>query len=577
MTNYMPGETITASTLAADVTERAWQGVASSLFVEELRDAPLEQMPRLTPDVAERAATQGREILDRAKAIDHSAIDHNQQLDVKLAEFAATQWLGGPDRYWLAFDPDGLCASMFPVTAYGFGNMLHMVNERLGRVQIQNRRDADHYLDLLEQYGQMIDDAVTRLTGQADRGFLLPRPMIPQARVMLDRFIEGCGTVLTAAVKQAGPAAAAAGLTERVERLFARSVLPKLVQLRDILSDDYAARAPEVVGLSQYSGGEAAYRALVQMHTSMPISPEQAHASGLERMQQIMADMRAIRETLGFEADPARFHHHLRTEPPYGGASLAEIQARFDDCQARIAARLGDLTNFVPQATHSAERLDPKLEGSMTFGFYAPPSPERRHGTYFYNGRCMQENGSLATVPSLLFHELVPGHHFHFSMLMDLPDLHPLRRYIFVNAFNESWAEYSATLVGEIGLYLDPYERYGRLLMDAFLTSRLVVDTGMNLFGWSLERARAYMRAHTFLSEVEIQSETLRYSCDIPAQALAYKLGDTVILTTRERARQRLGNRFDLRQFNDWVIGYGTMPLPVLEWHVDRMVDRELA
>jgi uncharacterized protein (DUF885 family) len=152
--------------------------------------------------------------------------------------------------------------------------------------------------------------------------------------------------------------------------------------------------------------------------------------------------------------------------------------------------------------------------------------------------------------------------------------LHEFRRHSFVNAYNEGWAEYAATLAGEAGMYEESEERYGRLVMDAFLTSRLVVDTGMNRLEWSLEQAREYMRTHSGMSETEILSETLRYSCDLPAQALAYKLGDTYILGLREKMRGALGADFDIRDFHGAVLGPGSLPLDDLAWHLEHETAR---
>ena len=144
-----------------------------------------------------------------------------------------------------------------------------------------------------------------------------------------------------------------------------------------------------------------------------------------------------------------------------------------------------------------------------------------------------------------------------------------MRRKSFVNAYNEGWAEYAATLAGEMGMYPEPEERFGRLMMDAFLTCRLVVDSGMNALGWTLEQARDYLRENSFMPEKEIRSETVRYSCDIPGQALAYKLGDTALYEMREAMRTALGNRFDIRDFHDAVLKPGALPLPLLRQHVE--------
>ena len=154
---------------------------------------------------------------------------------------------------------------------------------------------------------------------------------------------------------------------------------------------------------------------------------------------------------------------------------------------------------------------------------------------------------------------------------MNNPDLSEFRRHGVVNAFHEGWAEYAAALAGEMGLYDDPYDHYGRLSQDAFLTCRLVVDTGMNALGWSWEQAKQYMREHTMCAEGEIESDTLRYSCGIPAQSLAYKLGDDEILRLRGKLQGQLRDKFSFRDFHSAVLGGGALPLPVLEWHLDKV------
>jgi len=168
----------------------------------------------------------------------------------------------------------------------------------------------------------------------------------------------------------------------------------------------------------------------------------------------------------------------------------------------------------------------------------------------------------------MIAHELIPGHHFQIARQEENESLPMLRRQAFETAYQEGWGEYAAYLGTEMGLYDDPYDRAGRLMMDAMLSTRLVVDTGMNVLGWPRQRAMDYMRKHTMLSETEIATETLRYAADIPAQALAYKIGSLKMIELRALAQRELGSRFDIRQFHEWIIGSGAMPLDVLEEHV---------
>ena len=284
-------------------------------------------------------------------------------------------------------------------------------------------------------------------------------------------------------------------------------------------------------------------------------------------MARIEAEMADIRGGLGYSSRDD-FHRYLLTDPAWTARSETDVQARLEDAIRRIEPRIDSLFRFKPAAGYRAARLDSALEAGMTYGYYQEPIAGHPEGVYYFNGANVSER-TLATAPSLIFHELIPGHHFHFASQKENELLHPLRQNLFFNAFNEGWAEYAAALAGEIGMYSDPCEQYGRLLMDAFLTCRLVVDTGMNALGWSLDQARRYMRERTVLSEAEIHSETLRYSTDIPAQSLAYKIGEIKIHELRARVRAQLGGRFDIRDFHDAVLGSGGMPLEVLDWHVN--------
>jgi uncharacterized protein (DUF885 family) len=166
-----------------------------------------------------------------------------------------------------------------------------------------------------------------------------------------------------------------------------------------------------------------------------------------------------------------------------------------------------------------------------------------------------------------IYHELIPGHHFQIALQEENEALPPYRRNYFFTAFTEGWAEYASDLAGEMGMYSDPYARAGRLAMDLFLSTRLVLDTGMNALGWSRERGIAYMREHTFESDLQIDTETLRYSADSHGQALAYKLGARKFHELRDRVAKEQGSTFDLPAFHAWLLRAGGMPLTVLDGH----------
>ncbi len=212
----------------------------------------------------------------------------------------------------------------------------------------------------------------------------------------------------------------------------------------------------------------------------------------------------------------------------------------------------------------------------MTFGFYQPPTASEPKGFYNYNGSNLNER-SLVWAEGLIYHELVPGHHFHIALQYENETLPEFRRENSHNSYTEGWAEYASWLGREMGLYQDPYSLCGRYMMDMFLSTRLVVDTGMNCLEWPRSRAVKFMKDNLLESDTQIHSETLRYSTDIPAQALGYKLGSIKMFELRDKVEKALGDRFDIRKFHDAILGTGSLPLPILERHIDWFIEKELA
>ncbi len=210
----------------------------------------------------------------------------------------------------------------------------------------------------------------------------------------------------------------------------------------------------------------------------------------------------------------------------------------------------------------------------MTYGYYQVPTPAQPRGRYLFNAGQLDQR-PLVWAAALIYHELVPGHHFQLALQAENPDLPPFRRYLFHTSFVEGWGEYASNLAEEMGLYDDPYSLYGRLAMELFLSNRLVVDTGLNALGWTRQQATAFMQERLLQSDAEIDSEILRYAIASPAQALAYKLGAAHIQQQRHRAEAALGARFDIRRFHDAVLGSGSLPPSILAKHIDWWIEQE--
>jgi uncharacterized protein (DUF885 family) len=423
---------------------------------------------------------------------------------------------------------------------------------------------AAGYLSLASDYCDQVRELRARLIRQRQAAILIPAAALPGVRESLGRTRAAAASVL--------PTAAPTDVKDRVEQLVTNELLPAYDALLAALDDDYEKDAPGHVGQAQYEQGADYYRALVRQHTASELTPEQLHTLGTEQVAALADEMAKARAEMGFAGTEAEFHARLKRDPRVVPTDPAQVEALFRRHIAALQPLLSKWFSTLPQAPYGVARLEPEMEAGMTYGYYEPPTPAIPQGRYRWNGADL-ESKSMLTYATLIFHELAPGHHFHIARQAEnaaLPDVR--RESMDINAFNEGWAEYAAGLGWEMGLYDDPLDGYGRLVHERFTAQRLVVDTGMNLLGWSLEEGAAYMRNNTTESEGQIATEVLRYSTDLPGQALAYRAGFVELQRIRTKAEQALGGRFDVRDFHEQVLGPGALPFPVIEGHVDRWI-----
>jgi uncharacterized protein (DUF885 family) len=525
---------------------------------------PIGTLPDAGFEKAKQDAAWALTVLSRLRAIDPASLNEEDRITYGTIQWNAGIEVDGLRWFW----------HRFPVTPYA--TPIRPVVAAFTAFAFKSGDDTTRYLHLIDASPAFFDGIAAVVRGQAQRGIRLPKDEIAIVRTMIGNYRkEGDASPFFVADSRlaAVPESARAAFTASLRDGIASRVNPALQRLLDVFNDDYVAQAPTAVGLSQYPAGLDAYRFAVHANTTLNITPEEIHRIGLAEVARIDAEMQKVRDQLGFHGTKADFLAGLRTDPRFFAKTPEEEGARLTALIRKIEPHIPSYFARVPKASYDVQRLDPRLEGSMTFGYYQPPTATDAVGHYYYNGSNLSER-NLLFAAGLMCHELIPGHHFQIARQEENETLPALRRENFETAFVEGWGEYAANLGFEMGVYDDPYDRYGRLLMDAMIASRLVVDTGMNAFGWSRERASQFLRENTILSDNEIATETLRYAVDIPGQALAYKLGSNQMLALRQRARDRLGARFDIRQFHEWLIGSGAMPLGVLEQHINDEVKR---
>jgi uncharacterized protein (DUF885 family) len=520
-TTRAPGTETTPAAQLRAIADEVWaRELEDDIEARLKRNLPITRMPDPSYARAQRNAELARDVLARLERIDASLLSEQDRLTHGILRWRQQLVIDALPHFW----------ALSQVTPYA------------SAVRTANRAfAASPSPALIADYARYID-ALTALVQEQQRGgILIPKPELPLVRALYR--------------------SAPAGIEDP-------AINAALQRLQNALGPDYENAAPAAVGLSQYPGGPAAYRYLMRVHTSLDLAPEEVHQLGLREIARIETELDAIRKELGFTGTAEEFHQHLKTDARFFEASAEAIRTRLARHVTSIEPHLDRYFARKPRAPYDVQRLAPALEGAMTFGYYQRPTPDDPTGHYFFNGSKTGER-NLLFAAALMAHELVPGHHFQIARQEENDALHPLRRESYDTAFVEGWGEYAAALGSEMGIYGDPYDRAGRLMMDSMLSARLVVDTGMNALGWSRERAMEYLRRHSMLSETEIATETLRYSVDIPGQALAYKIGSLRMLALRQRARESLGARFDEGEFHEWLLDSGSMPLALLEERVN--------
>lgn len=529
---------------------------------------PVESLPDFSLKKTESNARFGRDLLARLEKANEAELNHDELLSLRILREEARELVEAPGYYWL----------VFPCLPYS--SPILIVNPFLSGYRLREGSDGDRYVRLLGAYAEMLAAMEKKLRAQEKQGILMSKEEVPQVVAVIAAAAAAPNQSLfrlTPARLSSLPEGDRDDVARRATDAIVDRVRPAAKSLVDYLNGEYRAKAPDAVGIGQYPGGKDYYAHLVRTRTTLPVTPEEVHRIGLAEMDKLNSLLDLVRQKLDFKGSRDEFLRFLKTDPRFFAKTPDEVGERLMAAQGRILPRVPTLFGKMPRAPYGVKRLEPELEGALTFGYYQVPTAADPKGYYKYNGSNLDKR-SLLGAGSLISHELVPGHHFQLNLQAENETLPRWRREgIGYTAFIEGWGEYASALAGELGMYEDSYDLAGRILFDMFLTSRLVVDTGMNALGWSRAKAMDYMRTNTDRSDAEIETETLRYSCDMPGQALAYKMGSRKLWALRDRAQKALGPKFEIRRYHDMILGSGAMPLEILEQHVDWFIAQEKA
>jgi uncharacterized protein (DUF885 family) len=425
---------------------------------------------------------------------------------------------------------------------------------------------AQAYLDRLRRVPEFIDGWSQRYRQAAADGRVATAIGVRQAIAQVDSYLATPPERDPLTGTAPGEEVDAAQWRAKVHELVNTAVRPSLARYRTVLADELlpVARTDDRVGVCHVPGGPEGYASLVRSHTTTELTAEEIHRTGLDLVERLRDEFAERGGRALGTSDVAEVLDRLRNDPALRFTSAGQIVDTVTGALRRAEAALPDQFHDYDIAPCVVKEMDPAEAENAVLGYYLPPTADgSRPGAHVVNTYRPELRTRFEYEP-LAFHESVPGHHLQFAVAQSRTDLPRFRRFAYVTAHSEGWALYVERLTDDMGLYSDELSRLGMVSFDAWRACRLVVDTGMHLHGWSRDRAIAFMRDNTALSDTNIANEVDRYIAT-PGQALAYMVGRLRINELRDRTRAAQGDAFDIRAFHHNMLAHGSLPLDMLE------------
>lgn len=521
-----------------------------------------------SPEAVERELKHAQQALKRIEAIDTAGFPEQEKLNQELAVRELREHIEGARlKEW-----------EMPVNQ--MGGIHHYYASMPWELPFRTVKDYENYLARLRQMPRAFDQtvAVMRL-GLKDR-LMQPRYLLEkvaaQAQDVADKTPEASPFAKPLEKFPAGISEADhQRLREAVLTAVRNEVGPAYAKFAKFVRSEYAPNGRSDYGVWALTQGDAIYRFEIRRMTTTDLGPEEIHHLGLKQVEEIEAEMLKIAQLQGY-SDLKSFNQHIRADRKLYASSGQQLLDLYQHYTDQMYTKLPQLFGHLPQNKLEVVPMEAFRAPDEVPADYSPGAPKSGRPGRINVNEYAPEKRLLLNVEAIAYHEGVPGHHLQFTIAAELPELPPFRKYASFTAYSEGWGLYAERLAKEVGFYKDPYSEYGRLGNEMWRAVRLVVDTGVHYKHWSRDQMLDFFRQHTPMDEQNIVTEVDRYIA-WPGQALSYKLGQMKIIELRERARQKLGERFDLCAFHDAVLAEGPVPLDVLEKRIDEWIAAQKA
>ncbi|MEG3148808.1 DUF885 family protein [Sphingomonas sp. ZT3P38] len=529
---------------------------------------------KLSPRTLEKRAedvAQTKAALAGLARFDGAALSESAKLNLEVVRYSLKTQIDAPEKF-------GIDSAIRPYRIFQQGGAYFSVPDFLNTAHTINQKaDADAYLSRLDQFGTVLDQESGLQQAEAAKGFLAPGWSLDLTLGQMRKLRAqpaATSSIVQSLVKRAGAKGIAGDWQAQATRIVETKVYPALDRQIALIERLKPSTRPGD-GIWRVPGGDAIYAMALNQATTTTMSPDEVHRIGLAQVAEISAQLDSILkangETSGTVGERlARLN--LRADQLYANTAegRAELIAGLNEGVKAMYARLPQAFATVPTQPLEIRAVPVEIQDGASNGYYNRASLDgARPAIYFVN---LKDVGDWPkyTLPSLTYHEGVPGHHLQISLAQESRDIPMLRKIGFFSAYSEGWALYAEQLADELNAYTTPLERAGYLQSFLFRATRLVVDTGIHAKQWSREKATDYMVATTGFARPRTQREVERY-CTQAGQACSYKIGHMAWTRARAKAEAALGAKFDLTQFHE-ILKEGAMPLTILERRIDERI-----
>lgn len=523
-------------------------------------------LPDMSADALEQRYQRNKAWLEQLNTIDTTQLDKQQKINHAMIHYALKNHV---DEYRFK-------AHLMPLTAEGsFHSSLAFMP---GYTQFNSEQDYRDYVAKLGTINRYMEQQTAWLQQAIEQGYTQPKAAMAgfeesilayivqdaSDSVYYDPFNQQPKFIDDQTWQQ---------LQQQARQVIDEQVMPAYDDYFTFMVSEYLPNARESVGASELPEGNAFYKNRIEHYTTTDLSADEIHNIGLQEVARIRAEMLRVIEQTGFDGDFDAFVNFLRTDEQFYPETAEELL----QYAAWIAKKMdGELPKFfktLPRKPYGIAPVPEEIAPKYTTGRYSGTNRDDRAGFYWVNTYALDRR-PMYQMEALTLHEAVPGHHLQNAIAGELEGVPEYRQQTYISAFGEGWGLYSEYLGLEAGFYQDPYSNFGRLSYEMWRAARLVVDTGMHAKGWSRQRAIDFMASNTALSLHNVTTEIDRY-ITWPAQALSYKLGELTIKRLRAKAESELGADFDIREFHDAILENGSVPLDILESHINDWIKQQ--